>query len=96
MMDFLRPKLTVQNQFEINFREELAVIDGLIVKGCHVIIPSSLQNEALRLLHSSHMGIVKTKDRARTSFFWPNMNRDIKAHLSECHPCVTFQERQPK
>ena len=29
-----------------NFREDLAVIDGLIVKGCHVIISSALQNEA--------------------------------------------------
>ena len=41
------------------------------------------------------MGIVKTKDRARTSFFWPNMNWDTEAHLSECHPCATFQEKQP-
>ena len=38
---------SVQDYF--NFREELAFIDGLIVKGHHVIIPSSLQNEALRL-----------------------------------------------
>ena len=45
-----------------NFREELAAIDGLIVKGFHVIIASALQNEALRLLHSYHMGIVKMKD----------------------------------
>ena len=51
---------SVQDYF--NFREELAVIDGLIFKGCHVIIPIALQNEVLRLLHSSHMGIVKTKD----------------------------------
>ena len=36
------------------------------------------------------------KDRARTSFFWPNMNQEIEAHLSECHPCATFQEKQPK
>ena len=42
------------------------------------------------------MGIAKTKDQARTSFFWPNMNRDIEAHLSECHPCATFQGKQPK
>ena len=42
------------------------------------------------------MGIVKTKDRARTSFFWPNMNQEIEAHLSECCPCATFQEKQPK
>ena len=85
---------SIRNYF--NFREELAVIDGFIVKGHHVVIPSSLQNEALRLLHSSHMGIVKTKDQARTSFFWPNMNRDIEFHLSECCLCATFQEKQPK
>ena len=84
---------SIQDYF--NFREELVAIDGLIVKGHHVIIPSALQNEAFRLLHSSHMGIVKTKDQARTSFFWPNMNRDIEAHLSECQPCATFQEKQP-
>ena len=36
------------------------------------------------------MGIVKTKDQARTSFLWPNMNQDIEAHLSECCPCATF------
>ena len=42
------------------------------------------------------MGIVKTKDRARTSFFWPSINQDIESHLSKCHPCATFQEKQPK
>ena len=57
-----------------NFREELAICDGLILKGHCVPIPLTLCDEALKLLHRSHMGIVKTKDRARTSFFWPNLN----------------------
>ena len=78
------------------FREELAIVNGLIVKGHRVLIPSQLHDEALKLLHSSHMGIVKTKDRARRSFFWPNMNQEIEAHLSECCPCATFQEKQPQ
>ena len=60
------------------------------------MIPSQLHDEALKLLHSSHMGIVKTKDRARTSFFWPNMNQEIEVNLSECRPCATFQEKEPK
>ena len=84
----------VQGYF--GFREELAIVSGLIVKGHWVVIPSQLHDEALKLLYSSHMGIVKTKDRARTSFFWPNMNQEIEAYLSECHPCATFQEKQPK
>ena len=51
---------SVQSYF--NFREKLAVIDGLIVKEHQVVIPSVLHNEALKLLHRSLMGIVKTKD----------------------------------
>ena len=78
-----------------NFREELAIIDGLILKGHHCVIPSSLCDEALKLLHKSHMGIVKTKNRARTSFFWPNLNQDIEMCLSKCCPCMTFQEKKP-
>ena len=77
----------------LNFREELAIIDGLILKG-HCVIPSSLHDEALKLLHKSHMSIVKTKNRARTSFFWPNLNQYIEMYLSKCHPCATFQEKQ--
>ena len=84
---------SVQGYF--GFREELAIVNGLIVKGHWVVIPSQLHDEALKL-HSTHMGIVKTKNRARTSFFWPNMNQEIEAHLSECRPCATFQEKQPK
>ena len=84
----------VQGYF--GFREELAIVNGLIVKGHQVVIPSQLCDEALKLLHSSHMGIVKTKDQARTSFFWPNMNQEIEVHLLECHPCATFQEKWSK
>ena len=51
--------------------------------------------EALKLLHTSHMGIVKTKNRARTSFFWPNLNQDIENCLSKCRACSTYQEKQP-
>ena len=69
-------------QAYFGFREDLAVVNGLIVKGHRVVIPNQLYDEALKLLHSSHMGIVKTKDRARTSFFWPSINRDIESHLS--------------
>ena len=61
-----------------NYREELAICDGLILKGHHVLIPLTMHEEALKLLHTSHMGIVKMKNRARTNFFWPNLNQDIE------------------
>ena len=93
-MGFQLIEVTVQSRS--GFREELAIVNGLIVKGHQVVLPSQLRDEALKLLHSSHMGIDRTKDRARTSFFWPSINQDIESHLLECSPCATFQEKQPK
>ena len=55
---------SVQGYF--GFREKLAIVNGLIIKGHQVVIPNQLCDEALKLLHSSHMSIVKTKDRAKT------------------------------
>ena len=78
-----------------NYREELAICDDLILKGHCVLIPLTMREEALKLLHISHMGIVKMKNRARTSFFWPNLNQDIENCLSKCHACATYQEKQP-
>ena len=43
-----------------NFREELAIIDGLILKGHCCVIPSSLHEKVLEQLHCSHLGIVKS------------------------------------
>ena len=74
-MGFQLTEVTVQSvQAHFGFREELAIVYGLIVKGHQVEIPSQLCDEALKLLHSSHMGIVKTTDRPRTSFCWPSLN----------------------
>ena len=43
------------------FRDDMAVIDGVIMKGRSVIIPDILKTQALDHLHINHMGIEKTK-----------------------------------
>ena len=61
-----------------SFREDMAVIDGIIMKGRHVIIPEVLTTHALEQLHINHMGIEKTKLLAHESIYWVNVNDDIK------------------
>ena len=61
------------------------------MKGKHVIIPASLRCKTLETLHSSHMGITKTVEHARTA---PNMKKDIITHLSSCRPCAEFKIKQ--
>ena len=71
-----------------DYRESLTIIDGMIMKDKRIVIPASLCEQALENLHRSHMGIVKMKERASTSMFWPKIYNDIEKFLSRCHPCV--------
>ena len=55
-----------------DYRESLTVINGLVFKkDKHIVIPTSLKNDAMSKLHRSHMGIVKTKEWPSTCMFWP-------------------------
>ena len=54
---------------------ELLIINGVIFKSDRVVISKKLKSEMLKQLHIPHMGIEKTKLRARESMFWPGVNR---------------------
>ena len=56
----------------------MAVIDGIIMKGRHVIILDILKTHALDQLHINHMGIEKAKLLAYESIYWANINDDIE------------------
>ena len=75
-----------------SFRDELSVEDGILLKGTRVIIPESMQSFILDRLHYGHLGIEKTRPRAKDSVYWININRDIETTVKSCHIC---QEHQP-
>ena len=68
-------------------RHSLTVDEGLIVHGCHLLIPSAMQKEILKELHKAHQGIVRTKQRACLSIYWPGMNNDIENIVTSCTQC---------
>ena len=78
------------------YRDELAIIGGVILKGRHIIIPDSLKQQVLAQLHTYHMGIEKMKLLAHESVFWHNINVDIEAYIKVCATCLEFQQTQPK
>ena len=57
------------------------MIDGVILRVRHVVIPESFQKQALDQLHLNHMGIEKTKPLAYESIYWININDDIEKHI---------------
>ena len=75
-------------------RETLSCTDGIVMHGNRIIIPLQLRKEILKLLHASHMGIVRTKQRARQCVFWPNIGADIEDEIRSCDECQREQASQ--
>ena len=73
----------------------MTIIDGLLVKGNHIVIPTNMYHDCLETLHASHLGVNKTLMQAHTSVFWPGMTADITALISNCPACQKFQSKQP-
>ena len=70
-------------------------MDGLLVKGSRIVIPTDMRHASLETLHTPHLGLQKTLLQAHTSVFWPGMTADIMAQISACAACQKFQPRQP-
>ena len=79
-----------------NFREELSVHKGMILKGSRIVIPRAMRKEILRKIHVGHLGREKCKHRARQVVFWPQMNQDIDNIVSSCEVCRKYQHKQLK
>ena len=79
-----------------NYRDELTVADGIILKGTRILIPKSLQPAVLQQLHYAHQGAEKCKLRAKGSVFWANINHDIEEMVKCCAPCQRNQNLNVK
>ena len=72
------------------------VSEELVLKGRHIIIPSSLKQQVLNHLHINHMGIEKMKLLAHKCIYWHSINIDIEKYIKQCAICLEFQQTQPK
>ena len=79
-----------------NMRDEMSTSDGLLFAGERIVIPESMRQEMLQILHEPHMGMEKTKSRARTAIFWPGMSRAIEDTVAKCSTCLHFARSNPK
>ena len=79
-----------------NFRDELSVEDGLILKGQRVILPKSMHAAALEQIHYAHQGAEKCKLRAKAAVFWCGINHDIDEMVKSCAPCQAHQVANTK
>ena len=67
----MKDKLHVELMPYWSYRDELAVIDGIILKGRHIVILHSLMQQILEQLHINHMGIKKQNYLPMNLFIGP-------------------------
>lgn len=74
-----------------NFRDEISYYEGILFKSDKIIVPASLRQNLLEKIHTGHMGIERSKQRARDDLFWPGMGNAITATVENCS---IYQERR--
>jgi hypothetical protein len=56
-----------------------------------IAVPNAMRSEIVQEAHNSkmagHAGIFKTMERLRQAFWWPDMDKDVDAHIKACKPC---------
>ena len=75
------------------FKEELSVINGLILRGHRLVIPSKLRKRTIDIAHHSHQGIIKTKQLIREKVWFPRIDKLVEETV---HSCITCLASNPK
>jgi transposase InsO family protein len=65
----------------------LSVHDGLLMRGRRLVVPPSVRADVLRYLHDGHQGVVKTKEHAAYSVWWPGLTKEVEAMVRTCPEC---------
>ena len=78
-----------------SFRDELCIVDRLILKSLRIVIPESHRPVSLAKLHTSHLGKTKTTLWACMCVFLPGISKDIANMIEKCEVCQKYQDKQP-
>ena len=73
--------------------EDLAVVDGMLVRGEQLLIPAELQPMVVQLAHEGHFGHEKTLNTLRQSNWFPGMSEMVKKYVESCLACQASEPR---
>ncbi len=75
---------------------ELSEIDGLVIRGSRIVIPTEMRKVILEKIHYRNQGLVKCRERANQSVWWPRMSDDVGNATQQCMLCRENRNMQRK
>ena len=79
-----------------NRRYELSVLDGCVLWGSRVIVPSVGHPIILNQLHECHPGVNRMKSLARCYVWWLKIDSDIESTVQSCKNCQLNRSAPPR
>uniref|UniRef100_A0A3B5PS62 Gypsy retrotransposon integrase-like protein 1 n=1 Tax=Xiphophorus maculatus TaxID=8083 RepID=A0A3B5PS62_XIPMA len=71
-----------------HIRNELSASQDLVMRGEHrYIVPVALRATVIHRAHETHQGVVRTKQRLRDLYWWPQMDKMVQSVISSCMTC---------
>ena len=80
----------------LNRRSELSVLNGCVLWGSRVVVPTEGRSAILAELHQMHPGASKMKALARCFVWWPQIDNEIEHHVRSCSICQENQNSPPR
>lgn len=77
-------------------KDKIFMSDKLLFLENKIIVPTKLRPDMLKVVHEGHLGIEKTKNRARQIFYWPGQASDIESFIKSCSVCEKFARKNCK
>ena len=75
-----------------NIRSQLSHHEGFILYVERIVIPRSMAAEVLSRIQEGHLGIDKSKARARQHAYWPRLNTQIESIVKQYETCQVHRE----
>ena len=70
-----------------NVKNELTCTDTVLLKSNRIVVPATLQNRTVEIVHEGHLGIVKMKPLMRQKVWFPSMDKLVEAKVKSCLAC---------
>ena len=68
-------------------RDQLTVVDDILLLANRYVIPEALRRSILRLGHEGHPGLEAFRDTLRTRVWWPGLTKDVTIFAERCDVC---------
>ena len=77
-------------------KDSLSAENGRLFHCQQIVIPQGLRSRVLDLIHLGYSGMQRTKQMARTAFYWPRICDNIEQLGHACLACAEHQRKPSK